>query len=158
MHIPQPEARASRGYRLQHSHQSLTHILCSIQYQQHPSELPSVLTEFWPLPADLTGTVPATLANLKQLQHLDLEFNFLSGSMQFLCNTTDNSLETLYLRANNFSGPLNLTKCLQLQIADVQVRSKRAILCVGMVEGQLMSDAGLCTYQCSQQCRTSVLG
>lgn len=74
-------------------------------------------------PADLTGTVPATLARLQQLEQLDLEFNLLSGSLgqQHLCPSTNNSLQTLYLRANNFTGPLELGNCRQLQVVDIQV-------------------------------------
>eukprot|EP00878_Enallax_costatus_P008958 GHUV01009368.1.p1 GENE.GHUV01009368.1~~GHUV01009368.1.p1 ORF type:complete len:379 (+),score=81.93 GHUV01009368.1:269-1405(+) len=70
---------------------------------------------------NLTGTVPPQLSQLTQLQQLDLEFNFLSGSLdQHLCVTANKSLVTLYLRANNFTGPLDLSNCHQLQIADIQ--------------------------------------
>lgn len=81
------------------------------------------------VPADLTGTVPPEISQLTQLQQLDLEFNFLSGTLdQHLCMTTNNSLTTLYLRANNFSGPLDLSKCQQLQIVDIQVDQAADIL------------------------------
>lgn len=75
--------------------------------------------------------MPATIAELTQLEQLDLEFNFLSGKLdKHLCATADNKLETLYLRANGFTGPLNLSNCSRLQIVDIQV--SRTLLAVAV--------------------------
>lgn len=75
-------------------------------------------------PADMTGSVPTSLSNLTQLKQLDLEFNFFDGHLtaEQLCPTGSN-LTALMLRANNFSGPLNLTRCSSLVVVDLQVRA-----------------------------------
>lgn len=75
---------------------------------------------------DLTGTVPAQLSRLTHLTQLDLEFNFLHGELTQgqLCGAANNSLQAVYIRANNFTGPLNLTQCRHLEVADIQVGSR----------------------------------
>jgi hypothetical protein len=74
-------------------------------------------------PADIIGTVPASLSALNQLRQLGLEFNFLSGSLskEVVC-PEGNRLNALLLRANNFTGPLDLRDCGNLTVVDVQVR------------------------------------
>jgi hypothetical protein len=74
-------------------------------------------------PADISGSVPASLSQLSKLKLLDLEFNFLAGKLapQQLC-PAGNVLQAVYLRANNFTGSLNLTACRRLEVADIQVR------------------------------------
>jgi hypothetical protein len=74
-------------------------------------------------PADISGSVPASLAQLNRLKLLDLEFNFLAGGLApaTLC-PAGNVLQAVYLRANNFTGSLNLTACRRLEVADIQVR------------------------------------
>jgi hypothetical protein len=73
--------------------------------------------------ADISGTVPASFSKLNRLALLDLEFNFLWGSLtpQQLCPER-NVLQAVYLRGNNFTGSLNLTACRRLEVADIQVR------------------------------------
>jgi hypothetical protein len=74
-----------------------------------------------PLSADITGSVPV-LSSLTQLRQLDLEFNFFSGQLsgRQLC-PPGNRLHALMLRANNFTGPLDLRTCWNLTVLDVQV-------------------------------------
>jgi hypothetical protein len=83
-----------------------------------------LLTPSVTLPAaDISGTLPASFSRLNRLELLDLEFNFLGGtiSQQQLCPER-NVLQAVYLRANNFTGSLNLTACRRLEVADIQVR------------------------------------
>jgi len=79
-------------------------------------------------PADMTGSVPASLSNLTQLKQLDLEFNFFDDRLtaEQLCPTGSN-LTALMLRANNFSGPLDLTRCGSLVVVDLQVRAAAGV-------------------------------
>lgn len=74
------------------------------------------------LSADISGTVP-DLSALKKLRQLDIEFNFLRGQLdgQLLC-PEGNRLNALMLRANNFTGSLNLSSCGNLTVLDLAVR------------------------------------
>ncbi len=55
---------------------------------------------------------------------MDLEFNFFTGGINSdeLCppGFPGSSLTALYLRANNFSGPLNMANCRSLEVLDIQ--------------------------------------
>jgi hypothetical protein len=72
--------------------------------------------------ADISGTVP-DLSGLTELRQLDLEFNFFNGSLkgEQFCPVGNNKLNALMLRANNFTGSLDLRTCQNLTVLDMQV-------------------------------------
>uniref|UniRef100_A0A383VRU3 Leucine-rich repeat-containing N-terminal plant-type domain-containing protein n=1 Tax=Tetradesmus obliquus TaxID=3088 RepID=A0A383VRU3_TETOB len=86
----------------------------------------------------ISGTVPASFSRLNKLSLLDLEFNFLQGSLspQQLC-PAGNVLQAVYLRANNFTGSLNLTACRRLEVADIQENGFTGPLPIGRTNRQL---------------------
>ncbi len=72
-------------------------------------------------PADLTGTVPESVGRMDNLTELNLEFNFLRGSLENVLCREANKMQALWMRGNDFTGPLNLTACVQLRLVDLQV-------------------------------------
>jgi len=63
----------------------------------------------------LTGTIPATIAQLPQLRYLDLAFNHLHGPIPEFSNT---QLRRLILAVNNLTGeiPATLSTNTNLQV------------------------------------------
>lgn len=73
-------------------------------------------------PADLTGTIPLSIRELTNLQHVFLSFNKLRGSLNGrVCTRRGDPLEVLILRANFFTGTVNMTGCQQLLLLDLTV-------------------------------------
>jgi hypothetical protein len=78
--------------------------------------------------AGLTGYIPMEISELANLEHFYASFNSLStppGSTQPLagrfCMKDQTKLYSLILRANNFTGTVNMSHCTGLGLLDVQV-------------------------------------
>jgi hypothetical protein len=83
-----------------------------------PSPAPPAHTS--PTPG-LTGTIPAALGSLTQLQHLALDANRLTGTVPPALCRSGSHLKDLYLRGNGLRGSLRLDGCEALVNLDVQV-------------------------------------
>jgi Leucine-rich repeat (LRR) protein len=94
-------------------------------------------------PAELTGTIPLSIRQLTNLQHVFLSFNKLRGSLNGrFCTRRSDPLEVLILRANFFTGTANMTGCQQLLLLDVTDNQLTGPVPVGMTNSKLISLRG----------------
>lgn len=62
------------------------------------------------------------MGSLERLQHFFASFNNLTGPLEGRFCVKDNTrLKSLILRANQFTGTINMSHCLGLELLDVQV-------------------------------------
>lgn len=85
----------------------------------------------------MTGSIPKEISELAKLEHFYASFNSLSnpaGSTQPLaglfCMKEPERLYSLILRANNFTGTVNMSHCEGLGLLDVQVGLLLLFVCM----------------------------
>ncbi|WIA10689.1 hypothetical protein OEZ85_010869 [Tetradesmus obliquus] len=94
----------------------------------------------------LTGSIPKEISELAKLEHFYASFNSLSnpaGSTQPLaglfCMKEPERLYSLILRANNFTGTVNMSHCEGLGLLDVQDNRFYGALPIGITNQNLIS-------------------